>query len=193
MERFPEMGIRALTPGLEAPVVSSLAKGGKRLKRMGLTHNFICDVEVTAQNPKKRAAALWFLNRHRAGEFELVVPFESFANGPAPSGVQLAADAGKGASQLLLSGFANDLAEAVCANDPLRLGNHTKVYRMGAASSNAQGQVTVEIDPPLRVAVSAGELVTLDAVPFTVMLDGLPEGDITKPYNPISFAVVEVV
>jgi hypothetical protein len=55
--------------------------------------------------------------------------------------------------------------------DFLKFANHTKVYMLTAdATANGSGEVTIAIEPALYALVAADEALTLDAVPFTVLL-----------------------
>lgn len=55
--------------------------------------------------------------------------------------------------------------------DFVKFANHTKVYMLTAdATADGSGEVTIAIEPALYSAVVADELLTLDSVPFTMLL-----------------------
>jgi len=55
--------------------------------------------------------------------------------------------------------------------DFLKFANHTKVYMLTAdATADGSGEVTIAIEPALYAAVAVNEALTLDSVPFTLLL-----------------------
>ena len=76
-----------------------------------------------------------------------------------------------GDSTIAMDGFSNSTTGVLKAGDLIKFANDNKIYMVTAdADSNASGEATVSIEPPLQDAVVDNEAVTVNKPSFTVAL-----------------------
>lgn len=126
--------------------------------------------EFTAQLPNmsrsEYAPISAFLMKQRGmlESFQIVLPIISEKSGSASGSLTCNGGAGIGATSFTVAGLTGDLK----AGDVLKFNGHSKVYMITADRS---GNGSVSIEPPLISAVTNGEAVSYDDVPFTVRLN----------------------
>jgi hypothetical protein len=77
-----------------------------------------------------------------------------------------------GDSTIAMDGFSISTDDVLKGGDLIKFSGHNKVYMVtGDANSNASGQATVSIEPPLQVALADNEAVTVNKPSFTVALE----------------------
>jgi len=101
-----------------------------------------------------------------------------------------------GDSTIAMDGFSVSTDDVLKGGDLIKFSGHNKVYMVtGDANSNASGQATVSIEPPLQVALADNEAVTVNKPSFTVALvqDDVLYGTDAAGFFTLSFDVREVL
>ena len=101
-----------------------------------------------------------------------------------------------GDSTIAMDGFSVSTDDVLKGGDLIKFSGHNKVYMVtGDANSNASGQATVSIEPPLQVALADNEAVTVNKPSFTVALvqDDVLYSTDAAGFFTLSFDVREVL
>ena len=101
-----------------------------------------------------------------------------------------------GDSTIAMDGFSVSTDDVLKGGDLIKFGGHNKVYMVtGDANSNASGQATVSIEPPLQAALADNEAVTVNKPSFTVALvqDDVLYSTDAAGFFTLSFDVREVL
>lgn len=113
--------------------------------------------------------------------FTIVLPEVSYtkSTNPPTTTVTVSTAAAIGAKQVSISG-AGDTKTVLKAGDFFKFSNHSKVYMcVSDCTSNSGGAATLYFSGSLVAAVTTSTTLTLDAVPFTVILaDDAQEFDV---------------
>jgi len=75
-----------------------------------------------------------------------------------------------GDNTIAIDGFNADSAGSLLAGDWISFSGHTKIYQVSADVTPSSNAATVSISPPIIEALGNNEVVTYDAVAFTVYL-----------------------
>lgn len=107
--------------------------------------------------------------------FQIVIPELSYSqaadNAQAVGNAKVKTAASKGAFSVALKGLGAN-KQVFKAGDVFKFANHTKVYTVtDDVTSNGSGEATLFFSGKLVQNVVVDELLTITAVPFTVMLD----------------------
>jgi len=101
-----------------------------------------------------------------------------------------------GDSTIAMDGFTADTDDVFKAGDLIKFNGHNKVYMVtGDANSNASGQATISIEPPLQAALANNEDIDTNQPSFTVALvqDDLLYATDASGFFSLSFDVREVL
>jgi len=101
-----------------------------------------------------------------------------------------------GSSSIAMDGFNASTTGVLKAGDFIKFANDTKIYMVTAdADSNASGEATIAIEPPLQDAVVDDEAVTVNKPSFKVALmqDDLLYSTDASGFFTLSFDVREVL
>ena len=101
-----------------------------------------------------------------------------------------------GDSTIAMDGFSVSTDDVLKGGDLIKFNGHDKVYMVtGDANSNASGQATVSIEPPLQTALANNEAVTVNKPSFTVALvqDDVLYSTDAAGFFTLSFDVREVL
>jgi hypothetical protein len=101
-----------------------------------------------------------------------------------------------GDSTIAMDGFSVSTDDVLKGGDLIKFSGHNKVYMVtGDVNSNASGQATVSIEPPLQAALADNEAVTVNKPSFTVALvqDDVLYGTDAAGFFTLSFDVREVL
>lgn len=101
-----------------------------------------------------------------------------------------------GDSTIAMDGFTVSTNDVFKAGDLVKFNGHNKVYMVtGDANSNASGQATISIEPPLQAALANNEDVDTNQPSFTVALvqDDLLYATDASGFFSLSFDVREVL
>ena len=101
-----------------------------------------------------------------------------------------------GDSTIAMDGFSVSTDDVLKGGDLIKFSGHNKVYMAtGDANSNASGQATVSIEPPLQAALADNEAVTVNKPSLTVALvqDDVLYGTDAAGFFTLSFDVREVL
>jgi len=101
-----------------------------------------------------------------------------------------------GDSTIAMDGFSVSTDDVLKGGDLIKFSGHNKVYMVtGDANSNASGQATVSIEPPLQAALADNEAVTVNKPSLTVALvqDDVLYGTDAAGFFTLSFDVREVL
>ena len=101
-----------------------------------------------------------------------------------------------GDSTIAMDGFSVSTDDVLKGGDLIKFSGHNKVYMVtGDANSNASGQATVSIEPPLQAALADNEAVTVNKPSFTVALvqDDVLYSTDAAGFFTLSFDVREVL
>jgi hypothetical protein len=101
-----------------------------------------------------------------------------------------------GDSTIAMDGFSISTDDVLKGGDLIKFSGHDKVYMVtGDVNSNASGQATVSIEPPLQAALADNEAVTVNKPSFTVALvqDDVLYGTDAAGFFTLSFDVREVL
>ena len=101
-----------------------------------------------------------------------------------------------GDSTIAMDGFSTSTTGVLKAGDLIKFANDNKIYMVTAdANSNASGEATISIEPPLQDAVVDNEAVTVNQPSFTVALaqDDVLYSTDAAGFFTLSFDVREVL
>ena len=101
-----------------------------------------------------------------------------------------------GDSTIAMDGFSVSTDDVLKGGDLIKFSGHNKVYMVtGDANSNASGQATVSIEPPLQAALADNEAVTVNKPSLTVALvqDDVLYSTDAAGFFTLSFDVREVL
>jgi hypothetical protein len=101
-----------------------------------------------------------------------------------------------GDSTIAMDGFSISTDDVLKGGDLIKFSGHDKVYMVtGDVNSNASGQATVSIEPPLQAALADNEAVTVNKPSFTVALvqDDVLYSTDAAGFFTLSFDVREVL
>ena len=101
-----------------------------------------------------------------------------------------------GDSTIAMDGFSVSTDDVLKGGDLIKFSGHDKVYMVtGDVNSNASGQATVSIEPPLQAALADNEAVTVNKPSFTVALvqDDVLYSTDAAGFFTLSFDVREVL
>jgi hypothetical protein len=101
-----------------------------------------------------------------------------------------------GDSTIAMDGFTADTDDVFKSGDLIKFNGHNKVYMVtGDANSNASGEATISIEPPLQAALSNNEDIDTNQPSFTVALvqDDLLYATDASGFFSLSFDVREVL
>ena len=101
-----------------------------------------------------------------------------------------------GDSTIAMDGFTVSTNDVFKAGDLIKFNGHNKVYMVtGDANSNASGQATISIEPPLQAALANNEDIDTNQPSFTVALvqDDLLYATDASGFFSLSFDVREVL
>jgi hypothetical protein len=101
-----------------------------------------------------------------------------------------------GDSTIAMDGFTVSTDDVFRAGDLIKFNGHNKIYMItGDANSNASGQATISIEPPLQSALADNEDVDTNTPSFTVALmqDDLLYATDASGFFSLSFDVREVL
>jgi len=101
-----------------------------------------------------------------------------------------------GDNTIAMDGFSVSTTGVLKGGDLIKFSGHDKVYMVtGDANSNASGQATVSIEPPLQAALADNEAVTVNKPSFTVVLvqDDVLYSTDAAGFFTLSFDVREVL
>jgi len=101
-----------------------------------------------------------------------------------------------GDSTIAMDGCSVSTDDVLKGGDLIKFSGHNKVYMVtGDANSNASGQATVSIEPPLQAALADNEAVTVNKPSLTVALvqDDVLYGTDAAGFFTLSFDVREVL
>jgi hypothetical protein len=101
-----------------------------------------------------------------------------------------------GTSSITADGFTVSTNDVLKGGDFIKFNSHNKVYMVtGDVNSNASGEATITIEPPLQAALADNESIDVNKPLFTVALatdDVLSSTDPTNLYS-LSFDIREVL
>jgi len=101
-----------------------------------------------------------------------------------------------GDSTIAMDGFSVSTDDVLKGGDLIKFSGHNKVYMVtGDVNSNASGQATVSIEPPLQAALADNEAVTVNKPSLTVALvqDDVLYSTDAAGFFTLSFDVREVL
>lgn len=172
MSAFPTSPAPSIIyPGSIQPTRVSIAHSLKRQRRGGMVQAW--KFRLVWQNlTRARFAPIWAFSialRGQAVNFTYVPPVLGTRQ-TAGTGTPLVKTATATGRSIPVKGMS---AGAILgtAGDYVKFANHTKVYMLTAdAVADGSGDVTIAIEPGLYEAVILNEALTLDSVPFTMLL-----------------------
>lgn len=114
------------------------------------------------------------LTQGSLNDFDIVIPFVSESQSPNKDSVTCLVDGDYAVGSTAIDvATAVSSANALKAGDVVRFANHTKVYMVTTdVNSDVAGNATLNIQPGLVEALTNGESVTTDDVPFRMTLTG---------------------
>jgi hypothetical protein len=124
-------------------------------------------MDVSEFNP---VYAFIMKQRSQKETFTIVLPKISYAKGSETGTILVNGVHNAGDTTINIDGHTADTAQSFKAGDKIKFGGHSKVYMIVEDVTPSGNASTITIEPPLRSALADNEVVTYDAVPFTVRL-----------------------
>ena len=173
---------------------------GKRSVKQFSAQYFSFSVQMPPMNQADFMPFYAFLTKQKGSfsTFTFEYPLDNLGAGKGETDILVNELSGKalGSTSIDLDGFANSTTGVLKAGDFIKFANDTKIYMVTAdADSNASGETTVNIEPPLQDAVVNNEAVTVNKPSFKVALmqDDLLYNTDASGFFTISFDVREVL
>lgn len=160
-----------------SPTIFNESFSGK-VRRIGQGHQYYTfGVKLPPMTSYRFGPVMAFITKQygMVDSFQITLPElsyntgynKSFAGTPVVSGALAA-----GVKTCTITGMTPSKDQVLRAGDYFKFANHTKVYMaVDDLNSNSSGQGTLNFSGGLVEAVSNGVGITIDAVPFTVILD----------------------
>lgn len=166
---FPSApGPSAVTLRSSTPSLVSVSQSGRRFVREMSGHRWLI---IAAYGPLTRAEArpleaFVTAQRGQSESFQFVAP--QMAPRGVATGAPLVNGAGQTGRSVVTDGWTASVTGILRAGDVLKFG-HSKVYIQTVdVNSNALGQVTLTLEPPLIISPPDNDPLTVNNVPFTV-------------------------
>jgi hypothetical protein len=173
---------------------------GKRSVKQFSAQYFSFSVQMPPMNQTDFMPFYAFLTKQKGSfsTFTFEYPLDNLGAGKGETDILVNEASGKalGSTSIDLDGFANSTTGVLKAGDFIKFANDTKIYMVTAdADSNASGETTINIEPPLQDAVVNNEAVTVNKPSFKVALmqDDLLYNTDASGFFTISFDVREVL
>jgi hypothetical protein len=162
---------------INTPMQASETVNGRRRRASFGTSYYSFIGKYSTLTPSQAATVTAFIATQYGGveSFQIVLPKISYNKSvdyaQAVGNAKVKTAAAAGVFSVALKGLGAN-KEIIHAGDFFKFGNHSKVYMCsGAVTSNSSGEATIFFSGKLVDPVVVDELVTINAVPFTVCLD----------------------
>jgi hypothetical protein len=149
----------------------STTDSGKVFKTQvdGQRFAFTCRYPMMSQATFKPIMAFIMKQRSRKENFTVVLPLISSTTGSATGTISVDGSHNAGDTTITVDGMSASASGFLKAGDYIKFSGHSKVYCVVEdLDSDASGDGTITIEPPLRSNLADDETITYDDVPFTV-------------------------
>lgn len=162
---------------INTPTQTSETLNGRKLRAGFGTSYYTFSGKYNSLTPSQVAPITSFIAEQYGSveSFQIVLPKISYNKAAdyaqAVGNAKVKTAANKGAYSVALKGLGAN-KEVIKAGDFFKFANHTKVYMCtNTVTSNGSGEATIYFSGKLTANVSVDETLTINAVPFTVILD----------------------
>lgn len=162
---------------INTPTQTSETVNGRKLRAGFGTSFYTFAGKYSTLTPSQAAPITSFIAEQygQSESFQIVLPKISYNKAAdyaqAVGNAKVKTAASKGAYSVALKGLGAN-KEVIKAGDFFKFNGHSKVYMCtNTVTSNGSGEATIFFSGKLTVNVSVDEVLTINAVPFTVILD----------------------
>lgn len=160
----------------DQPTFTSKSETGKRQARNAGGHQWFATFNYPLLNRDEFEPINAFIMAQRGEleEFQVVMPQKATPRGVATGSPTVAVPAIAEDTTIIITGFTINTPGILKAGDVIKFASHSKVYmNITDLDANSSGACVATIEPPLVQPLGAGEVVTVNNVPFTMSVIGL--------------------
>jgi len=180
------------------PNNTSYTLSGKRSVKQFAAQYFSFSVQMPPMKQSDFQQFYAFLVKQKGSfeDFTFEYPLDNLGADKAETDILANGVQAIGDSTIAMDGFSVSTDDVLKGGDLIKFSGHNKVYMVtGDANSNASGQATVSIEPPLQAALADNEAVTVNKPSLTVALvqDDVLYSTDAAGFFTLSFDVREVL
>jgi len=156
----------------EVNTLISISDSGRRFARQIDNQRWKFTCRYTNLTRAEFAPIFAFITKQRGSKetFTISPPNLKNALGSETTTISVNGAHTAGDNTIAIDGFNSDTAGSLLAGDWISFSGHTKIYQVSADVTPSSNAATVSISPPIIEALGNNEVVTYDAVAFTVYL-----------------------
>jgi len=156
----------------EVNTLISISDSGRRFARQIDNQRWKFTCRYTNLTRAEFAPIFAFITKQRGSKetFTISPPNLKNALGSETTTISVNGAHTAGDNTIAIDGFNADSAGSLLAGDWISFSGHTKIYQVSADVTPSSNAATVSISPPIIEALGNNEVVTYDAVAFTVYL-----------------------
>jgi hypothetical protein len=156
----------------EVNTLVSISDSGRRFARQIDNQRWKFTCRYTNLTRAEFAPIFAFITKQRGSKetFTISPPNLKNALGSETTTISVNGAHTAGDNTIAIDGFNADSAGSLLAGDWISFSGHTKIYQVSADVTPSSNAATVSISPPIIEALGNNEVVTYDAVAFTVYL-----------------------
>ena len=169
---LPSMpGFRSVDILSDIPILSDTSQSGKTQKRVIAGQLWRASCEYPPMIRAEFMPIYAFLAKQRGESFQVVFPELATPRGVGTGSPEIVGAHTVGDDTIQVRGFPQSQSGILLSGDVLKFG-HSKVYMLTEdCDSDGSGEASLKIEPPLMQSLVDAELVVVNNVPFTMIID----------------------